>query len=125
MKRGVAAALTVKPGSSKTVHDFIKDAHDAGVKFLCCSPNLDLFDMKEADLIEVRGDCRRGLPDRGRHGRRLQGADLLMSQLHATRVQHHAGDPLSAEPVLPRAELEAVFADIQADLPMTSNCTAA
>lgn len=52
MKRGVAAALTVKPGSPKTVHDFIKDAHDAGVKFLCCSPNLDLFDMKEEDLIE-------------------------------------------------------------------------
>lgn len=51
MKRGVAESLVVKPGSPKTVHDFIKDAHEAGVKFLCCSPNLDLFDMTEADLI--------------------------------------------------------------------------
>ena len=51
MKKGVAAALVVKPGSPKTVYDFIKDAHEAGVKFYCCSPNLDLFDMTEADLI--------------------------------------------------------------------------
>ena len=51
MKRGVAESLVVKPGSPKTVYDFIKDAHEAGVKFLCCSPNLDLFDMTEADLI--------------------------------------------------------------------------
>ena len=51
MKRGVADALVVKPGSPKTVHDFIREAHEAGVKFLCCSPNLDLFDMTEADLI--------------------------------------------------------------------------
>jgi predicted peroxiredoxin len=29
----------------------IKDAHEAGVKFFCCSPNLDLFDMKQDDLI--------------------------------------------------------------------------
>jgi predicted peroxiredoxin len=35
----------------KTVYDFIKDAHEAGVKFYCCSPNLDLFDMTEQDLI--------------------------------------------------------------------------
>lgn len=51
MKKGVAETLTVKPGSPKTVLDFIKDAHDAGVKFYCCSPNLDLFDMTEDDLI--------------------------------------------------------------------------
>ena len=31
--------------------DFIKDAHEAGVKFYCCSPNLDLFDMSTDDLI--------------------------------------------------------------------------
>ncbi|MGV6801503.1 MAG: DsrE/DsrF/DrsH-like family protein [bacterium] len=52
MKKGVAESLVVKEGSPKTVYDFIKDAHDAGVKFFCCSPNLDLFDMKEEDLIE-------------------------------------------------------------------------
>jgi predicted peroxiredoxin len=51
MKKGVAEELVVKPGSPKNVYDFIKDAHEAGVKFYCCSPNLDLFDMTEDDLI--------------------------------------------------------------------------
>lgn len=51
MKKGVAENLVVKEGSDKTVYDFIKDAHEAGVKFVCCSPNLDLFDMTEDDLI--------------------------------------------------------------------------
>ncbi len=51
MKKGVAEKLVVKEGSPKTVYDFIKDAHEAGVKLFCCSPNLDLFDMTEDDLI--------------------------------------------------------------------------
>jgi predicted peroxiredoxin len=51
MKKGVAERLWVKEGSPKSVYDFIKDAHDAGVKFYCCSPNLDLFDMTKEDLI--------------------------------------------------------------------------
>ena len=51
MKKGEAEKLVVKPGSPKTVYDFIKDAHEAGVKFYCCSPNLDLFDMTKEDLI--------------------------------------------------------------------------
>ncbi len=51
MKKGEAEKLVVKPGSPKTVYDFIKDAHEAGVKFFCCSPNLDLFNMTQADLI--------------------------------------------------------------------------
>lgn len=51
MKKGVAEALVVKPGSRKTVYDFIKDAHQAGVRFLCCSANLDLFAMTKEDLI--------------------------------------------------------------------------
>ena len=51
MKKGVAESLVVKEGSPKTVYDFIKEAHEAGVKFLCCSPNLDLFDMTKDDLI--------------------------------------------------------------------------
>jgi predicted peroxiredoxin len=55
MKKGVAEKLVVKAGSPKTVYDFIKDAHEAGVKFYCCSPNLDLFDMSEADLIPECG----------------------------------------------------------------------
>jgi predicted peroxiredoxin len=51
MKKGVAEELYVKPGSPKSVYDFIKDAHEAGVKFFCCSPNLDLFNMTKEDLI--------------------------------------------------------------------------
>lgn len=51
MKRGVAENLVVKAGSPKSVYDFIKEAHEAGVVFRCCSPNLDLFDMTESDLI--------------------------------------------------------------------------
>ena len=51
MKKGVAERLWVKEGSPKSVYDFIKDAHEAGVKFYCCSPNLDLFDMTKEDLI--------------------------------------------------------------------------
>jgi len=51
MKKGVAEKLVVKEGSPKSVYDFIKEAHEAGVKFYCCSPNLDLFDMTEDDLI--------------------------------------------------------------------------
>jgi len=51
MKKGVAEQLHVKPGSPKSVLDFIRDAHEAGVKFYCCSPNLELFEMTQADLI--------------------------------------------------------------------------
>ena len=51
MKKGVAEKLFVKPGSPKSVYDFIKDAHEAGARFYCCSPNLDLFDMTKDDLI--------------------------------------------------------------------------
>jgi predicted peroxiredoxin len=52
MKKGEAEKLVIKEGSPKSVMDFIRDAHEAGVKFFCCSPNLDLFDMREDDLIE-------------------------------------------------------------------------
>lgn len=51
MKKGVADKLFIKAGSGKSVYDFIKEAHTAGVKFLCCSPSLDLFDMQRTDLI--------------------------------------------------------------------------
>ncbi len=51
LKKGVAEQLHVKEGSPKTVYDFIRDAHDAGAKFFCCSPNLDLFNMTKDDLI--------------------------------------------------------------------------
>ena len=51
LKKGVAERLFVKPGSPKSVLDFIRDAHEAGAQFYCCSPTLELFDMTEADLI--------------------------------------------------------------------------
>jgi predicted peroxiredoxin len=51
MKKGVAEKLFVKEGSPKSVYSFIQDAHEAGAKFYCCSPNLDLFDMTKEDLI--------------------------------------------------------------------------
>lgn len=51
MKRGVAEKLHPKSGAPKSVYDFIKEAHEAGVKFYCCSPGLDLFDMHKEDLL--------------------------------------------------------------------------
>ncbi len=42
-KKGVAENLHVQEGSSKSVYDFIKDAHEAGVKFKVCTPTLDLW----------------------------------------------------------------------------------
>jgi len=41
--RGFAEKLHVKEGSTKTVYDFIKDAHEAGVKFKVCTPTLELW----------------------------------------------------------------------------------
>ena len=51
MKKGVPEKLFVKQGGTRSIYDFIKDAHAAGVKFYCCSPGLDLFDMQKEDLI--------------------------------------------------------------------------
>lgn len=41
--KGVAEKLFVKEGSPKSVYDFIKDAHEAGVKFKVCTPTLELW----------------------------------------------------------------------------------
>jgi predicted peroxiredoxin len=41
--RGVADKLYVQEGSRKSVYDFIKDAHEAGVKFKICTPALELW----------------------------------------------------------------------------------
>lgn len=51
MLKGVAEKIAVKPGDPKTVHDWIKEAHDQGAKFWACPANLELFDKTEADLI--------------------------------------------------------------------------
>ena len=41
--KGIADKLHVKEGSPKSVYDFIKDAHEAGVKFKVCTPTLELW----------------------------------------------------------------------------------
>jgi predicted peroxiredoxin len=41
--RGVAENLHVQEGSEKSVYDFIKDAHEAGVKFKVCTPTLEMW----------------------------------------------------------------------------------
>ncbi|MGA2126822.1 MAG: DsrE/DsrF/DrsH-like family protein [Xanthobacteraceae bacterium] len=51
MRKGVADALSVKPGNPKTVYDWIKEAHDQGARFWACPANLELLDMTEGDLI--------------------------------------------------------------------------
>ena len=50
--KGVAEKLFVKEGSSKSVYDFIKDAHEAGVKFKVCTPTLDLWGQDLISEIE-------------------------------------------------------------------------
>ncbi|MDH5378062.1 MAG: DsrE family protein [Gammaproteobacteria bacterium] len=42
-KKGVAEKLFVQEGSGKSVYDFMKDAHEAGVVFKVCTPTLDLW----------------------------------------------------------------------------------
>lgn len=51
LRKGVAAAIEIKPGSGKTAYDWICDAHANGARFWACPANLDLFDVTEADLI--------------------------------------------------------------------------
>src|SRR5262249_4640768 len=51
MQRGVADRIIIKPGHDKTVHDWIREAHEQGARFWACPANLDLFDIKESDLM--------------------------------------------------------------------------
>ncbi|MCP8937567.1 DsrE/DsrF/DrsH-like family protein [Alsobacter sp. SYSU M60028] len=51
LRKGVAETIEVKPGSGKTVYDFIRDAHANGARFWACPANLDLFGMAADDLI--------------------------------------------------------------------------
>ena len=41
--KGVAEKLHVQEGSPKSVYDFIKEAHEAGVHFKVCTPTLELW----------------------------------------------------------------------------------
>lgn len=51
MRKGVAAALRVKPGESKSVLDWIREGRSHGARFWACPANLELFDMTADDLI--------------------------------------------------------------------------
>ena len=51
LQKGVSEAIRVKPGHPKTVYDWIREAHEHGVRFWCCPANLDLFDLTGDDLI--------------------------------------------------------------------------
>ncbi|MCL6556839.1 MAG: DsrE/DsrF/DrsH-like family protein [Burkholderiales bacterium] len=42
-KRGVAERIEIKKGTGKTVYDFMRDAHEAGVRFKVCTPTLELW----------------------------------------------------------------------------------
>ena len=56
MRKGVADAIRIKADQDKTVHDWIREAHEHGARFWACPANLALFDMTEADLIpECKG----------------------------------------------------------------------
>lgn len=50
--KGVADKLRVQDGSPRTVYDFIKDAHEAGVKFKVCTPTLELWGNELIPEIE-------------------------------------------------------------------------
>jgi len=49
--KGVAEKLHVKPGNPMTVYDWIREAHEHGARFWACPANLDLFEVREEDLI--------------------------------------------------------------------------
>lgn len=51
MKKGVAERVFLRPGDTRTLYHFVKDAHLAGVRFYCCSPNADVYDTRPDDLI--------------------------------------------------------------------------
>jgi predicted peroxiredoxin len=50
--KGVAEKLKIKEDSPKNVYDFIKDAHEAGVKFKVCTPTLDLWGKELIPEVE-------------------------------------------------------------------------
>ncbi len=50
--KGVADKIHVKADNPKTVYDYIKDAHEAGVKFKVCTPTLELWGNELIPEIE-------------------------------------------------------------------------
>ncbi|VAW97009.1 Uncharacterized protein HTH_1884 [hydrothermal vent metagenome] len=42
-KKGFAETILAQEGNSKTIYDFIKEAHEAGAVFKVCTPTLELW----------------------------------------------------------------------------------
>ncbi len=42
-KKGFPETILAQEGNSKTIYDFIKEAHDAGAVFKVCTPTLELW----------------------------------------------------------------------------------
>ena len=42
-KKGVAENIYIQEGSSKSVYDIMKEAHEAGAKFKVCTPTLEIW----------------------------------------------------------------------------------
>lgn len=42
-RRGIAETLVLEDGRGRTVYDFIRDAHEAGVRFKVCTPTIELW----------------------------------------------------------------------------------
>ncbi len=56
LKSGVADKIRLKSADTRSIHDFIKEAHAAGVRFYYCSQGLDLGGLHKCDLIpECKG----------------------------------------------------------------------
>lgn len=51
MFKGVAETIRIKAGEDKSVLDWIREAHDQGVRLWACPANLELFDKDDSDLI--------------------------------------------------------------------------
>ncbi|MGQ9674076.1 MAG: DsrE/DsrF/DrsH-like family protein [Chloroflexota bacterium] len=51
LRKGVAEKLYAKPGG-KPLSEFLRDALDAGVKFLACTASMELHNLERSDLID-------------------------------------------------------------------------
>ncbi|MFT3730951.1 MAG: DsrE family protein [Hyphomicrobium sp.] len=52
LKNGVAETIRIKAAETRSIYDFIKEAHAGGVRFHCFSTGLDACAMHKNDLIE-------------------------------------------------------------------------
>ncbi len=51
LRSGAAESIRLMPDEKRSIYDFIKEGHAAGVKFYCFSPGLDVCSLRKEDLI--------------------------------------------------------------------------